>query len=113
MVDPLTVAGLGAAGVSRGVGPAQAEAPQLRVAKPLGGADSGVSFKDMLTEAMGEVQRLQTEADTTIRQLVAGEITDVTETMVAVEKADVAFQTMMLVRNKMVQAYEEIMRMQV
>ena len=59
------------------------------------------------------MQRLQNEADTTIRQLVAGEIKDVTETMVAVEKADVAFQTMMTVRNKVVAAYEEIMRMQV
>jgi flagellar hook-basal body complex protein FliE len=74
---------------------------------------SGKSFKDVLTEAVGEVQRLQSEADTAIRQLVAGEVKDVTQTMVAVEKADVAFQTMMTVRNKMVAAYEEIMRMQV
>ena len=71
------------------------------------------SFKDVLVEAVGEVQRLQNEADTTIKKLIAGEIKDVTETMVAVEKADVAFKTMMTVRNKMVSAYEEIMRMQV
>jgi flagellar hook-basal body complex protein FliE len=105
MPDPLSIARIGAE-------PAQLEAPQLRSAKTLATPPT-TSFKDMLTEAIGEVQRLQTEADTTVRQLVAGEITDVTETMVAVEKADVAFQTMMVVRNKMVQAYEEIMRMQV
>jgi flagellar hook-basal body complex protein FliE len=67
------------------------------------------SFKDVLAE----VQRLQNGADPTIKQLVAGEIKDVTEAMVAVEKADVSFQTMMAVRNKAVPAYEEIMRMQV
>lgn len=106
MADPLR---LGPIGVQK----PQVEPTQLRPAKPLAPPPSGPSFKDMLTEAIGEVQRLQTEADTTVRQLVAGEITDVTETMVAVEKADIAFQTMMVVRNKMVQAYEEIMRMQV
>ena len=71
------------------------------------------SFKDVLSETIGEVQRLQGEADTTIKQVVSGEIKDVTDAMIAVEKADVAFHTMMAVRNKIVAAYEEIMRMQV
>lgn len=74
---------------------------------------SATSFRDVLAQTIGEVQRLQTEADTTIKQLVAGEIKDVTQAMIAVEKADVAFQTLMSVRNKIVTAYEEIMRMQV
>ncbi len=84
----------------------------LRAAAPPAGQPE-TSFGDVLKESIGEVQRLQDEADTTIRQLVAGEIKDVTDAMVAVQKADVAFQTMMVVRNKMVQAYEEVMRMQV
>lgn len=71
------------------------------------------SFKEFLTESIGEVQRLQNEADTSIKQVVSGEIKDVSDAVVAVEKADMAFQTMMAVRNKMVAAYEEIMRMQV
>lgn len=74
---------------------------------------SGDSFKDVLADSVTEVQRLQNEADATIRQLVAGEIKDVTQAMVAIEKADVSFQTMMAVRNKIVSAYEEVMRMQV
>ena len=106
MVDPLRLAEIG-------IRPPNVESAQPRLAKPVVPPATGPLFKDMLAQAIGEVQRLQTEADTTVRQLVAGEISDVTETMVAVEKADVAFQTMMLVRNKMVQAYEEIMRMQV
>lgn len=85
---------------------------QMRTAKPAPSSVEGKSFKDVLTESISEVQRLQTEADTTIKKLVAGEIKDVTEAVVAVEKADVSFQTMMAVRNKIVAAYEEIMRMQ-
>lgn len=79
---------------------------------PASGAPE-TSFQDMLADAVGEVQRLQTEADSTIRQLVAGEITDVAEAMVAVERADIAFQTMMAVRNRIVAAYEEVIRMQI
>lgn len=104
MPDPMKVPGIG----PRPVG---LDPKGMRVAKPQ--PPPAGSFKDMLTEAVGEVQRLQNEADVTIKRLVAGEITDVTETMVAVEKADVAFQTMMLVRNKIVSAYQEIMRTQV
>jgi flagellar hook-basal body complex protein FliE len=73
----------------------------------------GGSFSEVLNQTIGEVQRLQTEADDTIRQLVAGEIKDVTDAMIAVEKADVAFQTLMGVRNKIVAAYEEVMRTQI
>lgn len=75
--------------------------------------EGGKSFKEVLADTVSEVQRLQTEADTTIRQLVSGEITDVAEAMVAVERADVSFQTMMAVRNRVMTAYEEIMRMQI
>ncbi len=71
------------------------------------------SFKDILVEAVSEVQKLQDEADTTIKKLVSGEIKDVTEVMVAVQRADTAFQTLMAVRNKVITAYEEIMRMQI
>lgn len=89
------------------------EATQLRQSPVRPRNAERVSFKEMLAGALAEVQNLQVEADNTIKKLAAGEITDVTEAMVAVEKADLAFQTMMTVRNKVVTAYEEIMRMQV
>jgi flagellar hook-basal body complex protein FliE len=73
----------------------------------------GASFAEVLAGAVTEVQRLHTEADMEIKRLVSGEVKDATEAMVAVEKADVSFQTMMAIRNKMVAAYEEVMRMQV
>ncbi len=105
MPDPIRGAG-------GGIRPPELDPRQLRTPQPTASPE-GKSFKDVLAEAIGEVQRLRTEADSTIKQLVAGEIKDVTEAMVAVEKADIAFQTMMTVRNKIVAAYEEIMRMQV
>ncbi len=77
------------------------------------GSAAGTSFKDVLADAVGEVERLQNDADTAIKQLVSGEVKDITDAMVAIEKADVSFQTMMAVRNKIVAAYEEVMRMQV
>ncbi|MBI4557752.1 MAG: flagellar hook-basal body complex protein FliE [Candidatus Hydrogenedentes bacterium] len=98
--------------VNNGVSRVGLDPRELRTHRPLAPPE-GKSFKEVLTDAIGEVQRLQTEADTTIRQLVAGEIKDVTQAMVAVEKADIAFQTMMAVRNRVVAAYEEIMRMQI
>jgi len=96
-----------------GLRPGLIEPTQLRPAKPASDPVVGKSFQNVLSETIGEVQRLQNEADTTIKKLVSGEIKDVTETMVAVERADVAFQTMMTVRTKIVAAYDEIMRMQV
>ena len=84
-----------------------------RPARLSGAGDGPSSFKDTLADAVTEVQRLQNEADNTIRKLVSGEVKDITEAMVAIEKADVSFQTMMAVRNKIVAAYEEVMRMQV
>jgi flagellar hook-basal body complex protein FliE len=87
--------------------------PTVLQPSPSAEKTGGASFKDVLTESLSEVQRLQVEADDTIQKLVAGEIKDVTQAMVAIEKADVSFQTMMAVRNKIVAAYEEVMRMQV
>jgi flagellar hook-basal body complex protein FliE len=87
--------------------------PQLRTAASVRGSGESPSFREVLSDAISEVQRLQTEADATIKKLVSGEITDAAEAMVAVQKADIAFQTMMTVRGKVMSAYEEIMRMQI
>jgi len=83
--------------------------PAQRGAQPAGGE----SFADVLSGAVSEVQRLQNEADNAVRDLVSGEVKDITEAMVAIERADVSFQTMMAIRNKIVAAYEEVLRMQV
>jgi flagellar hook-basal body complex protein FliE len=105
MVDEITISGIG--------GP---QAPQPVEPKlPSGSPEqvSGPSFKEYLTQSIGEIQRLQTEADATINKLVAGEVTNVSEAMIAIEKANTAFLTMLQVRNKIISAYEQIQRMQV
>ncbi len=95
------------------IGPKRIEVNPSMAKPKAPGVEGATSFKDTLSEAVGEVQRLQSEADSTVKKLVSGEIKDITDAMVAVEKADIAFQSMTAVRNKIVAAYEEIMRMQV
>lgn len=71
-----------------------------------------VSFGNMLARSLEEVNRLQITADEAIEDLEAGKQKNIHETMIAMEKADVAFQLLMQVRNKIISAYETIMRMQ-
>lgn len=71
------------------------------------------SFADTLKESIAEVNDLKLEADKAIEKLATGESTDIQETILAVEKADVSFKLMMEVRNKIVNAYQEVMRTQV
>ena len=91
------------------------QAPQPVEPRPTDRPDdvSGQSFKTYLADSIEEIQHLQTVADDTINKLVAGEVTNVSEAMVAIEKANLAFLTLLQVRNKIVTAYEQIQRMQV
>jgi flagellar hook-basal body complex protein FliE len=70
-------------------------------------------FAEVLRDSIEEVGRLQNEADRAIQELATGREPDVHNTMIAMQKASVAFELMMQVRNKVVAAYEEIARMQV
>jgi flagellar hook-basal body complex protein FliE len=71
------------------------------------------SFTSHLKNALGEVNDLQQKADQAIQQLVGEGKGDLQETMIALEKADVSFRLMMQIRNKVLEAYQEIMRIQV
>lgn len=76
-------------------------------------ADAGGSFSDALKSAIQGVDDLQGSADIKIGNLLGGAPNaDVNNVMVSVEKADVAFQLMMQVRNKIVSAYQDIEKMQ-
>jgi flagellar hook-basal body complex protein FliE len=74
---------------------------------------AGKSFGDTLTEAVSKVNEMQQEADIKMQQLATGENTNISEVMIAAEKADIALKLMMSVRSKMIDAYQEIMKMQV
>jgi len=75
--------------------------------------DQKGSFGVMLKGAIKEVNQLQGEADASIEQLITGESKNLHETMIAMEKANISFRLMMEVRNKIIEAYQEIMRMQI
>ncbi len=84
---------------------------------PAGTASTGdvseASFGEMLKEHLKKVNHLQNTADTAVQDLASGKNEDVHNTMISLEKASVAMQLTMQVRNKVVEAYQEIMRMQV
>jgi len=71
------------------------------------------SFMEEMIQAMDEVNQFQKKADQAVLDLTTGKRPDIHQTMIALEKAEVSFQLMMQVRNKIISAYEEIMRMQV
>jgi flagellar hook-basal body complex protein FliE len=73
----------------------------------------GPSFRDMLQKAMSDVSELQEIKGEKINQLATGEIEDLHQVMIAMEEAGIAFQFTMEIRNKIIEAYQEIMRMQV
>jgi flagellar hook-basal body complex protein FliE len=75
-------------------------------------APSAGGFADTLRGAMLEMGQLETQADTKVAGVLAGNGADVHTALIAVEKADLSFQLMMQVRNKIVSAYQEISRMQ-
>jgi flagellar hook-basal body complex protein FliE len=70
-------------------------------------------FVQTLKNAIGSVDSLQKDSDIKMQQLATGQNTNIHETMLAAEKADVALRLMVQVRNKIIEAYQEIMRMQV
>jgi flagellar hook-basal body complex protein FliE len=90
--------------------------PITSKAKPgsaLGPGASGKSFVDELKGQLAEVNRLQAEADVAAEDLVAGRRDDLEGVMIATEKADTAFKMVLAVRNKLVDAYEEVKNLRV
>lgn len=82
--------------------------------KPAGAtADSGKSFADTLKDAVQGVNQLQKESDVGMQNLATGKTDNVADVMIAAEKADIALRVMVQVRNKVIDAYNEVMRMQV
>jgi flagellar hook-basal body complex protein FliE len=77
------------------------------------GQKTGTSFKNALKDAAKEINELQAKADRAIERVEVDNSASIHEAMIALEKADISFKAMMQVRNKIMEAYQEIMRMQV
>ena len=73
----------------------------------------GSAFSEVLGNAIEQVNNLQAQAGEQVQKVMTGDVTDIHTAMIAVQKADVSFQMMMQVRNKLVSAYQEIMKLQV
>ena len=89
--------------------------PGVRVgqmAKTAGPSGVHKSFSEFLSAKMDDVNRQQIEADQAVADVVTGRSNNIHEMMISLDKADVSFRLMTKVRNKAVEAYQEIMRMQ-
>ena len=75
-------------------------------------SDTGGGFSGVLSSALQEVNQLGGGAEQQVGALLKGGNADMSSVMVSVEKADIAFQLMMQVRNKIVSAYQDIEKMQ-
>jgi flagellar hook-basal body complex protein FliE len=69
-------------------------------------------FADLLTDAVGQVNRLESQAQSAITGLMTGTGVDVHQAMIATQKASMAFELALAVRNKAVQAYQSVIGMQ-
>lgn len=85
--------------------PANAQALSVPGAQQASGA---TSFKSMLVDSIQQVNSMQVDADHAIENLFTGGDVNPAEVLTAVQKADLAFRTMMQVRNKLIQAYQEV-----
>lgn len=70
----------------------------------------GESFSAVLKNALNEVNNDQLKAETSIQDYISGKETSLHNTLISLEKADISFKLMMQVRNKLVDAYQQIMR---
>lgn len=71
-------------------------------------APAGTSFADTLKASINEVSKLQQDASKAVEDLATGKTEDVTGVMTAMEKSDLAFKTLLAIRAKLMDAYEEI-----
>jgi flagellar hook-basal body complex protein FliE len=69
------------------------------------------NFGDIIGAAVDNVNKLEAGADQSIGDLLQGKA-DIHETMIALQKSDISMRTFLAVRNKVIEAYREIMRMQ-
>lgn len=93
----------------KGIGANQPASLEPQIAKP--SDPNAPKFDDVLKGFLKDVNQMQQNADTSIQKMVAGEIKDVHQVMLAVEEAKVAFNMMLEIRNKTMDAYNELIRM--
>jgi flagellar hook-basal body complex protein FliE len=82
-------------------------------AAPTGTEKTQPDFGAWLSQQIASVNQSVTDADTQVRHLAAGDATNLHQVMISLEKAKLSFEMALQVRNKLLDAYQEIMRMQI
>jgi|TARA_B000000565_G_scaffold30930_1_gene20863 flagellar hook-basal body complex protein FliE len=77
------------------------------------GAVQGAGFGEVLNQFVGEVNQKQLDSTQAVNDLLAGKEVPLHQAMIAMQEAGVAFQLMVEVRNKLLEGYQELMRMQI
>jgi|SRR5579863_692557 flagellar hook-basal body complex protein FliE len=95
-----------------GLGSPVSAMPELTaVAVPASGS-AGTSFNDIMGSAINEVESSRSSAAKSVDQFLSGEGDDLHSTILATQRAELEFQMFLQVRNKVVSAYQEVMKMQ-
>ena len=84
-------------------------APEIKPASPAGAA----SFSDALSNAVSEINSKQVAASNAVNGLLSGQDVSLHQAMIAMQEANVSLQLMVEVRNRLLESYQELMRMQV
>ena len=84
----------------------------IAVGRPSSRTVAGGEFQKLFERSIGKLEGLQNEAGRSVERLVSGESEEVHTVVLAAQKAELAFELGLQIRNKVVQAYQEIMRMQ-
>jgi flagellar hook-basal body complex protein FliE len=79
---------------------------------PSGGTGASGEFQNVLQNAIGTIQGLQNDAGTAVQNFLSGQNDELHTTVLATQRAEMAFELGLQVRNKVVSAYQEIMKMQ-
>jgi len=75
-------------------------------------SSSGQDFQSLLSSSISAVEQKQTEAQTSVNKFLTGETEDLHSAAIAGQRAELSLELFLQVRNKVVQAYQEVMRMQ-
>jgi len=89
------------------------KAIEQKVKESISSEEKSVSFGKILGDLVQQVNALDKSTGQSIEKLITGEADNIHQVMIATEEANLTFSLMMEIRNKLIEAYQEIMRMQI
>jgi flagellar hook-basal body complex protein FliE len=95
------------------VNPQKIVAPNAHTQPSTSGVDISKQFSQFLNDAIDKTNEQKRAVDTLTKQFISGDLTDVHQLMIAAEKSSLGLELTVQVRNKVIDAYQEIMRMQI